>query len=313
MSPTPPPLNFRIGSLFSGIGGLELGLERAGLGHTVWQVERDPACRAVLAHHWPTAARFDDVTDVGRGPGLAELPPCDVIAAGFPCQDLSVAGRGAGLGGARSGLFFEVVRLVRDLQPDLLVLENVSGLLVRGLDVVLGELADCGLDAAWSSLRAADVGAPHLRERIFIVAWVADPAGRRRPAHELGPAPTGGPEPRRRGALVGDAAGQRHPLGARLRGHLHQEQPAAGRAGGVRHRPGRAPEPRVAGGLDGMTWPAPRDAAPHAWEPPRMRPRRPGDEDRVRALGNAVVPQQAEVVGIFARHIFETMVRGQGG
>lgn len=62
-----------------------------------------------------------------------------------------------------------------------------------------------------------------------------------------------------------------------------------------------------------MTWPAPRDAAPHAWEPPRMRPRRLGDEDRVRALGNAVVPQQAEVVGIFARHIFETMVRGQGG
>ena len=216
----PPPLNLRIGSLFSGIGGLDLGLERAGLGHTVWQVEVDPACRAVLREHWPEAQRFDDVTRVGQG--RVELPGCDVLAAGFPCQDLSVAGRGAGLGGARSGLFFEVVRLVRDLQPDLLVLENVSGLLVRGLDVVLGELADGGLDAAWSSLRAADVGAPHLRERIFIVAWVADPAGRRRPAHELGPAPAGGPEPRRRGALVGDAAGQRHPLGARLRGHLRQ-------------------------------------------------------------------------------------------
>ena len=92
----------RIGGLFSGIGGLELGLERAGVGHTVWQVEQDAWCRSVLAQHWPEAERFDDVCNVGAH----NLSPVEVICGGFPCQDISKVGRGAGLDGARSGLFW---------------------------------------------------------------------------------------------------------------------------------------------------------------------------------------------------------------
>ena len=98
----------KIGSLFSGIGGLELGLEWAGVGHTVWQVERDPFCRSILARHWPSAARFDDVRTVGAH----NLEPVDVICGGFPCQDISYAGKGLGLAGERSGLWYEFARII---------------------------------------------------------------------------------------------------------------------------------------------------------------------------------------------------------
>ena len=103
--------NFRIGSLFSGIGGLETGLERAGLGRVVWQVEQDTYCRQVLAKHWPDVARFDDVRSVGAG----KLERVDLICGGFPCQDLSVAGSGEGLNGDRSGLWFEYARIIYTL------------------------------------------------------------------------------------------------------------------------------------------------------------------------------------------------------
>ena len=96
-------MSFTIGSLFSGIGGLELGLELAGVGHTVWQVECDPFCRQVLAKHWPKTERFDDVRNVGKH----NLKYVDVICGGFPCQDISYAGKGAGLAGKRSGLWYE--------------------------------------------------------------------------------------------------------------------------------------------------------------------------------------------------------------
>jgi len=101
----------RIGSLFSGIGGLELGLERAGLGPTLWQVEIDPFCRRVLERHWPEAKRFERVEEVGR----ANLASVDIICGGFPCQDVSVAGRGEGMSGARSGLWYEFERILAEL------------------------------------------------------------------------------------------------------------------------------------------------------------------------------------------------------
>lgn len=165
----------RIGSLFSGIGGLELGLEWAGVGHTVWQVEREPFCQRVLAKHWPDAQRFDDVTKVGAH----NLPPVEVICGGFPCQDISYAGKGAGLAGERSGLWFEFARIVRELRPRFVVVENVSALLSRGLDAVLGTLASLGYDAEWSCVRASDVGARHRRERVFVIAWRVDDADSR--------------------------------------------------------------------------------------------------------------------------------------
>jgi DNA (cytosine-5)-methyltransferase 1 len=158
---------FTLGSLFSGIGGLEYGLEMTGAFKTVWQVEQSEYCRKVLRKHWPDALQFEDVRNVGR----ENLPAVDVICGGFPCQDISNAGRKAGIvEGNRSGLWHEYVRIIRELRPQYVIVENVSALLVRGLDVVLGELAESGYDAEWSMLSAADVGAPHLRQRIFVVA-----------------------------------------------------------------------------------------------------------------------------------------------
>lgn len=158
----------RIGSLFSGgCGGLELGLERAGVGHIVWQCEIDAAARRNLARHWPEVKQYTDVKEMNHG----NTERVDVICGGFPCVDLSFAGKGAGLAGARSGLWFEYLRIVRELRPRFVVIENVPGLIVRGLDVVLSGLAESGYDAVWFTLRASDVGATHRRERLFVVAY----------------------------------------------------------------------------------------------------------------------------------------------
>lgn len=156
----------RIGSLFSGIGGLELGLERAGLGETMWQAESDPLCRRILARHWPGATRFVDVRDVHPFPD-GEV---DLICGGFPCQDVSVAGRGAGIDGDRSGLWYEFARVVDEFQPAIVVAENVSRGRSRWLPQVLGDLAHLGYVPAAVTVPAAAVGAPHERARTFVVA-----------------------------------------------------------------------------------------------------------------------------------------------
>ena len=155
------------GSLFSGIGGIDLGLERAGM-TCRWQVEIDPFCRKVLAKHWPDVERFEDVKRVGS----ENLEPVDVIAGGFPCQDVSVAGKKAGIKeGTRSGLWFEFHRIIRELRPRYVFVENVPGLLTDGMGRVLSDLAESGYDAEWEVLSARDVGAPHLRNRVFIIAY----------------------------------------------------------------------------------------------------------------------------------------------
>ena len=154
------------GSLFSGIGGIDLGLERAGM-TCAWQVEIDPWCRQVLTKHWPNVRRYEDVSAVGGD----TLEPVDVIAGGFPCQDVSVAGQRAGIqDGTRSGRWSEFHRIICELRPRYVFVENVPGLLTNGMGRVLGDLADIGYDAEWEVLSAADVGAPHLRKRVFIVA-----------------------------------------------------------------------------------------------------------------------------------------------
>lgn len=154
-----------IGSLFSGIGGLELGLERSGLGPVLWQCEIDPFCRRVLERRWPDATRYDDVRRLGRGATRTRT-----LCGGFPCQDVSLAGLGGGLTGSRSGLWYEYLRVIEELAPEIVVIENVLGLRTRGLRDVLAGLANLGFDAEWCDLWAWDVGAPHRRARIFIVA-----------------------------------------------------------------------------------------------------------------------------------------------
>lgn len=152
-------------SLFSGIGGLDLGLERAGF-KIVAQCEKDPYCRRVLAKHWPGVPCHDDVTTLDP----TTYGPLDAIVGGFPCQDVSNAGHRAGLSGSRSGLYREVVRCLCVARPQVGILENVAALLRRGMGTVLGDLAAIGYDAEWDCIPASAVGAPHRRDRVFIVA-----------------------------------------------------------------------------------------------------------------------------------------------
>jgi DNA (cytosine-5)-methyltransferase 1 len=156
-----------VGSLFSGIGGFELGFEATGRFETRWQVECDPYATKVLEKHWPDVKRHDDVCTWPN----KTTEPVDVLIGGFPCQDISYAGEGAGLDGERSGLFYELMRIVRVVGPKYVVLENVAALFTRGMDQVLGTLASHGYDAEWATIQASDVGAPHKRERVFIIAW----------------------------------------------------------------------------------------------------------------------------------------------
>jgi DNA (cytosine-5)-methyltransferase 1 len=157
----------RFGSLFSGVGGMDKGLEDAGW-ECAFQIELDPYCAAVLEKHWPNVPRFGDITEVDPD----ELPACDLLAGGFPCQPVSVAGPRRGTADPR-WLWPAFARLIGALRPRLVLVENVPGLIHRGLDVVLSDLAALGFDAEWSVLSACALGAPHTRERLFIVAYPA--------------------------------------------------------------------------------------------------------------------------------------------
>lgn len=158
-----------IGSLFAGIGGFDIGFENAGF-RTAWQVEINPVCRAVLADRFPHAKQYDDVRSVGAH----NLAPVDVLVGGFPCQDLSTMGKQRGLAGERSGLFYEVCRIAREIQPRWLVLENVTGLLScshgEDFQAVISTLAECGYVGYWRVLNAQYFGVPTRRRRVFIIA-----------------------------------------------------------------------------------------------------------------------------------------------
>ena len=153
-----------IGSLFSGIGGLELGLEACGLGPVIWQCDSDPAARAVLEAHWPGVRRYNDVREID---GRAERP--DLICGGFPCQPVSLAGKRKAQKDTRwLWPFFAAV--VDRLRPRVVFIENVPGLRTAGLRDVLGDLAHLGFDAEWGYFSACETGAPHTRLRLFILA-----------------------------------------------------------------------------------------------------------------------------------------------
>lgn len=156
--------------LFSGIGAFSLGLERAGFS-TVAFCEIDPFCRRVLAKHWPEVPCYDDIRHLTAARLAADGIAPDLICGGFPCQDISVAGRGAGIGGERSGLWSEFARLIGEIRPRYALVENVAALLGRGLGDVLGDLAALGYDAEWHCISAADLGACHARDRLWLAAY----------------------------------------------------------------------------------------------------------------------------------------------
>jgi DNA (cytosine-5)-methyltransferase 1 len=180
----------RIGSLFSGYGGLDIAVERVTGGQVVWHCEWDDAPSKILAHHWPSVPNYRDVSQVD----WTAIEPVEILTGGFPCQDVSLAGARKGMTSeTRSGLWSEFAKAIEILKPEMVVIENVRGLLsasadgnveqcawclgdnttehaLRALGAVLGDLADIGFDAEWTGVRAADAGAPHARFRIFIVA-----------------------------------------------------------------------------------------------------------------------------------------------
>jgi DNA (cytosine-5)-methyltransferase 1 len=229
-------MTFKLLDLFSGIGGFSLGLERSGPFKTVAFCEIEPFPRAVLKKHWPYVPQYDDVRKLTAARLAADGIEVDAICGGFPCQDVSLAGRRAGLAGERSGLWSEYRRLISELRPQIVIVENTPGLLSKGMGTVLGDLAALGFDAEWHCLPASAVGARHARERVWIVAY---PASER---HEINS-----------GAKWGKAAAQ-------LLADRNKEWPAL-------------PDVR---------------RAPYGL---------PGRMDRLRALGNAVVPQVAELIG----------------
>lgn len=161
-------------SLFAGLGGLDIAAERAGF-RTVALVEREPYAQAILRRRFPGVPIHDDVCTFRPAAGCAS-----VVSGGFPCQDISYAGFGAGITGERSGLFYEAARIISEVGPDFAVLENVSALLARGMGEVLGTLSDLGFDAEWSVVSACSVGAPHMRPRVFVVAYSHRLDGRER-------------------------------------------------------------------------------------------------------------------------------------
>jgi len=353
----------RVLDLFSGIGGFSLGLERAGM-RTIAFCEIDPYCRKVLAKHWPGIPCYDDVTTLTverlAADGIIELVAnadqqqsqlatragraqrgaqngqrqllignagVDVICGGFPCQDISTAGKGAGITGERSGLWKEYARIIGEVRPRYAIIENVSALLHRGIGDVLYDLSALGYDAEWHCIPASAVGAPHRRDRVWIIA--SDPRCLGRPATEPeNPRTDRTPRSEWReqadgSAGYGDVADADQPrLEGWLRAGLRQcAGERAAWAGGASMAdapcellngsgtagPRRRRQPSDGGGdvSDADSEPPGRPAV--AWgerghwlaEPDvgRVADGVPARVDRLRSLGNAVVPQIPEIIG----------------
>jgi DNA (cytosine-5)-methyltransferase 1 len=160
-------------SLFAGGGGLDLALERANIARTVCRVEHEVYSAAVLAAR-SSDLSLDDAPIWSEAQSFAGRPwrgVVDLVYGGFPCQDISRSGSGAGIEGSKSGLWFEFARLIQEIEPGFIFVENVGTLRKRGLKVILGQLASYGFDAEWDCFRASDIGAPHNRERMFILGY----------------------------------------------------------------------------------------------------------------------------------------------
>lgn len=246
-------MQLKVLDLFSGIGGFSLGLERTGGFKTVAFCEIDEKSRKVLQKHWPDVHMFKDVKQL-TGEVLYDTlsSEIDVITGGFPCQDISFAGRGAGLQGERSGLWYEFHRLIKEVRPKYAIIENVSALRSRGLDAVLYNLAEIGYDVEWHCIPASSIGAPHRRDRVWIIAYMADSEG----------------DERERVLGESEERGQGSPdsgiFGNFMRPYFRE------------FKDFWKVEPPVGRVVDGV----------------------PGRVDRLKQLGNAVVPQVVQLIGM---------------
>jgi DNA (cytosine-5)-methyltransferase 1 len=283
--------------LFSGIGGFSLGLERAGM-RTVAFCEIEPFARRVLRKHWPEVPIYDDVRSLSSDALRRDGITVDLICGGFPCQDISLAGKGAGLAGERSGLWREFARLIGEIRPRYVIVENVAALLGRGLGTVLGDLAALGFDAEWHCIPASAVGAPHRRDRVWIVAY---PHGRRgagvpdwqpEPGDACSPGPAMADAKRPRAAQSARSEREER-LGLVLGGE------ALADAAIIRCGEGQEDAGGCGEGMRAHEWS--RSAGGGWWlaEPDvgRVAHGVPARVDRLRGLGNAVVPQVVELLG----------------
>jgi DNA (cytosine-5)-methyltransferase 1 len=301
-----------VGSLFAGIGGIELGLERTGGFRTIWQVENDDYCTKVLEKRWPEVQRFGDVREIGKemadtdsgrlegtsserkgaddaigdsGKGGKNIPYADLVCGGFPCQPVSHAGKRKGTEDAR-WLWPEFIRIVRMVRPRYVLVENVPGLLSANdgaaMSEILGDLAESGYDAQWNRVGACTVGAPHRRERVFIVAY----PHRDSPPQDRGEVRRAPRALRRHGARRladrrGDVLADTEIKGLeRQRKHKELEE----------HRQLRVFAEGDFEALGRGKWPAEPNVG-------RVAHGVPSRVDRLKCLGNAVVPQVAEAVG----------------
>lgn len=318
--------NFTFGSLFSGIGGIDLGLERAGF-QIAWQCENDPFCTKVLTKHWPNVARYGDIHSLDTD----LLARVDLIAGGPPCQPHSLAGKRKA-GADERNLWPEFARVVRELKPRWILVENVVGILSSEgghfFGNVLRDLAQVGYDATWFVLSAADMGAPHLRERVFIVAhssstrsqewqdpmWTyqeldsSDPCNVAYSQSNAGQLQSGQRENVRDQSSINGterfdvAYPQGNPTG---RNRVGDETSFTGSACSGKNGSTWTLESGVGRDADGFSaeldryrWPARPGTPQQDWEPPRVITERvPNHSNRLKALGNAVVPQVAEHIG----------------
>lgn len=291
--------------LFAGIGGFALGALRAGMEfERHYFSEVDKYAISVYKKRFPAAVFLGDI----RGISGSDLPRGDwLLTGGFPCQDISTAGKGAGLDGDRSGLWFEYARLIGELRPAVAVMENVGALAFRGLDRVLGSLAEIGYDAVWQDIRASDVGAPHRRERIWIIAYPANRnTDRIREREEPGLCEGEASQSRR---IREDVA---YPEGAERECSRHSRGWRLGLADGgetlsdtgdnrtvQRERELRGDKPPLCEGKNHGGG-APQYAFREWWsiEPDvgRVADGIPRRMDRLKCLGNAIVPQIAELI-----------------
>jgi DNA (cytosine-5)-methyltransferase 1 len=301
-------MTLRVLDLFSGIGGFSLAARWLGGFETVQFVERDPFCQRILHKHWPTIPIHDDICTFQPEPESA-----DVVCGGFPCQDISIAGKQAGIRkGTRSGLFYELMRVVRLVGPQYVVLENVANITSNGLDTVLGTLAEAGFDAEWACIPAADVGACHRRDRWWCVAYASGTGPQDRKQAWIGKdAAQGGTGLvsiiRRSLADAADATGGRDSRSDQHAGQQIQSE-RMGESGvfNTPHPHHQRQQERQPAAITGRErrpcWgDAPRRLNPdwrsYLSEPVLCR----GDDglsnlvDRLRALGNAVVPQVAAI------------------
>jgi DNA (cytosine-5)-methyltransferase 1 len=311
----------KILDLFSGIGGFSLGLERTGEFETVAFCEIDPFCRKVLKKHWPGVPVYTDVRML-RG---YFFPDVDVITGGFPCQDISVAGRQAGMGKeTRSGLWDHLCRLIGEVRPRYAIVENVSALLSgpseqRGgwFGKILGDLAEIGFDAEWHCIPASAVGAPHIRDRVWILAYPQHSNTNKPGPHRAGVDVNGGSEPADQqirfagplGEILADTPGfsnsgerdhedrgqYKEPTGkpggsslcsdlANTKGHGLEGRDNRRNAGAGQSGPGES-----CGTVESQWLPEPNVGRVAHGVPKRV--------DRLRSLGNAVVPQIPELIG----------------